>query len=465
MSYAMGSQKLVNKRVVVSGVGIISSLGANVEEFWNNCLRMKSTVEHIPDNWREYHQFSSTIWSPLPKLDLEQYGISQNESLRLDRATQLAIACCSMALEDAGIETEVRDNTKGIYLKNTDPLKTAVVFGTGAGGVTSFFSSHANHILSKTKMALSDLLAKATNNVDLDEVAKVHAEMEVPKRYNPFVVSMGMPNAVSGSISLKFGIAGPSVTLCSACASGTVALGHAYRAIKSGVADIVLSGGTEYLGDESGSIFRGFDVVGTLAKANGDRYKACRPFDKQRSGFLFCEGSAAALIVEERDHALARGANIIGEIVGFAETCDACNIMCIDSNSANVRKAILSALEEAALPANELDYLNTHGTGTVVNDEAEAALVADIFGKRPLVNSTKSILGHSIGASGAIEAIVTLLSIKNHITHACNNLEEPISDINFVTEIKEHEIRNGLSQSFGFGGHNAALVFREDHGS
>jgi 3-oxoacyl-[acyl-carrier-protein] synthase II len=178
---------------------------------------------------------------------------------------------------------------------------------------------------------------------------------------------------------------------------------------------------------------------------------------------LFNEGAAAALIVEERNHALARGANIIGEIVGFSETCDASNIMSIDSDSVHVRKAILSALEEADLPVGELDYINTHGTGTVVNDAAEAAVIADIFGKRPLLNSTKSLLGHSIGASGAIEAIVTLLSIKNHITHACNNLEEPIADINFATDVRECDIHNGLSQSFGFGGHNAVLVFREDH--
>jgi 3-oxoacyl-[acyl-carrier-protein] synthase II len=373
-----------------------------------------------------------------------------------------------MALENAGIETEVRDDSKCLHLKNADSTKTAVVFGTGAGGVTSFFSSHANHILTKTKKALTALLEKAAHSegdIGLEEVARIRAEMNVPKRYNPFVVSMGMPNAVSGSISLKFGITGPSVTLCSACASGTVALGHAYRTIKSGVTDIALSGGTEFLGDESGSIFRGFDIVGTLARENGDRYKACRPFDKQRSGFLFNEGGAAALILEERNHALNRGANIIGEIVGFSETCDASNIMCIDSNSVHVRKAILGALEEAALPPCEIDYVNTHGTGTVTNDAAEASIIGDIFGKRPLVNTTKSLLGHSIGASGAIEAIVTLLSIKHRKTHTCNNLDEPISDINFVTETKECEIRNGLSQSFGFGGHNAALVFREDHAS
>jgi 3-oxoacyl-[acyl-carrier-protein] synthase II len=455
-----------NKRVVVSGMGLVTPLGSNISEFWDNCLKQKSSVECIPEGWGDYHQFTSTIWSTLPKLDLKRHGVSQNESLRLDRSTQLAIACCSMALEDAGIETEVRDNSKNLNLKNVDSARTAVVFGTGAGGVTSFFTSHANHILLKTQKALTALLEKATHpsaDIGLEEMARIRAEMEVPKRYNPFVVSMGMPNAISGSISLKFGITGPSVTLCSACASGTVALGHAYKTIKSGVADIALSGGTEYLGDESGSIFRGFDIVGTLARENGDRYKACRPFDKKRSGFLFSEGAAAALILEERNHALQRGAHIIGEIAGFAETCDASNIMCIDSNSRHVRKAILSALEEADLPACELDYVNTHGTGTVVNDDAEAAIISDIFGKRPLVNTTKSLLGHSIGASGAIEAIVTLLSIKNHVTHACNNLDEPISDINFVTETRECEIRNGLSQSFGFGGHNAALVFREDH--
>jgi 3-oxoacyl-[acyl-carrier-protein] synthase II len=453
-----------NRRVVVSGMGIICPLGANIDEFWVNCLKNNSKVEQIPESWGDYHQFCSTIWSPLPEeLDLESHGVSQNESLRLDRSTQLAIACCAMALKNAGIETEGRDNTKSMHFKNADPARTAVIFGTGAGGVTSFFSSHANHILLKTKKALMALLDK-TDNVELEELARIHTDMEVPRRYNPFVVSMGMPNAVSGSISRKFAITGPSVTLCSACASGTVALGHAYRLIKSGVSDMALSGGAEYLRDDSGSIFRGFDIVGTLARENGDRYKACRPFDEKRSGFLFNEGSAAALILEERNHALARGAHIIGEIVGFSETCDGSNIMSIDSNSVHVRKAILSALEEASIPATELDYLNAHGTGTITNDAAEASIIADIFAKRPLVNTTKSLLGHSIGASGAIEAIVTLLSIKNKVTHTCNNLEEPIKDINFVTELKEHEICNGLSQSFGFGGHNAALVFREDQG-
>jgi 3-oxoacyl-[acyl-carrier-protein] synthase II len=439
-------------------------MGTNIDEFWLNCLKKNSKVEQIPSNWNDYHRFCSTIWSPLPEdLDLNSHGVSQNESLRLDPSTQLAIACCSMALKNAGIKTEVRDNSKSMHFKNADPAKTAVIFGTGAGGVTSFFSSHANHILLKIKKALTALLDK-TDDVRLEELARIHTEIEVPRRYNPFVVSMGMPNAVSGSISLKFSITGPSITLCSACASGTVALGHAYRLIQSGVADMALSGGTEYLRDDSGSIFRGFDIVGTLVRENGDRYKACRPFDKKRSGFLFNEGAAAALILEERHHALARGANIFGEIVGFSETCDGSNIMSIDSNSVHVRKAILSALEEASIAATDLDYLNAHGTGTVINDAAEANIIADIFGKRPLVNSTKSLLGHSIGASGAIEAIVTLLSIKNQTTHACNNLEEPITDINFVTEAKQHEISNGLSQSFGFGGHNAALVFRGEQG-
>jgi 3-oxoacyl-[acyl-carrier-protein] synthase II len=453
-----------NKRVIVSGMGIVCSLGSSIDEFWDNCLKKKAEVERIPENWDGYHQFSSTIWSPLPELGLNHYGITLNESRRLDRATQLAMACCYMALKDAGIETEILDNTKNMRLKNMDPGRVAVVFGTGAGGVTSFFSSHANHLLQKTKKALTALIERR-ESVGLEEVSRVCEEIEVPKRYNPFVVSMGMPNAISGSISLKFGVTGPSTTLCSACASGTVALGHAYRAIKSGDVDMALSGGAEYLGDESGSIFRGFDVVGTLARENGNRHKACCPFDKKRSGFLFSEGAAAALILEERNHALQRGAPIFGEVAGFSETCDANNIMSIDSNSIHVRKAILSALEEAALPTYALDYVNAHGTGTVANDDAEATVVADIFGKRPLVNTTKSLIGHSIGASGAIEAIVTLLSIKNHVTHPCNNLEDPISDINFVTDAKEREIRNGLSQSFGFGGHNAALVFREDHGS
>ncbi len=456
-----------DRRVVVTGMGVVCSLGASLDEFWRNCLESRARVEHIPESWKKYHRLSSTIWSTLPEVDLKRHGVTRVDALRLDTATQLAIACSSMALGDAGIEQEVLGRN-ALRLKGIDPARTGVLYGTGAAGVTSFFSSHANHLLLKPKTALAALLqaaaAREPSRAFLDELAAICAEIEVPNRYNPFVVSMGMPNAVSANISLRFGITGPSTTVCAACASGTVALGHAYRCVKAAVMDVAVTGGAEYLRDESGSIFRGFDVAGTLAKEDEDRHRSCRPFDRKHNGFLFSEGGAATLILEELGHAMARGAPICGEVVGYAETCDAANIMCIDGNSEHVRRAIVDAIAEAGLSPADIDYINAHGTGTVVNDDAEAAVIDAIFGKRPFVNSTKSILGHTVGASGAIEAIVTLLSIKNQVTHVCNNLKDPIVDLNFVTDVMQREIHSAVSQSFAFGGHNAVLVFREFQG-
>ncbi|BBB90801.1 MAG TPA: beta-ketoacyl-[acyl-carrier-protein] synthase family protein [Methylomusa anaerophila] len=452
------------RRVVVTGMGIICSIGTSISEFWENCLNGFTRVENIPGHWRNYSAFTSTILSPLPAIDFRAYDISLIDSNRLDLSTQMAIASASMALENAGIDKEIRNVRHAAYiLKGIDPARTGVIYGTGAGGVNTLLAGHAFQALSNHKKALTAMIKSidAEKNRLLAEcLAGIANKMPLPNRANPFIVSMIMPSACSGNISIKYGLTGPSNTLCSACASGTVAIGHAYRAIKSGMIDVAVTGGAEYLHDDYGSIFRGFDMIGALAPDNGDKDKSCRPFDKQHAGFLFSEGASATLILEELDHARNRGAEVLGEIVGFAETCDASNILAIEKNGAQIKRMIMAALDESGLHPQAIDYINTHGTGTVVNDEAEAQIINDIFGKRPLVNSTKSILGHTIGASGAIEAIVSILSIKNSKTHICRNLEEPILDLNFVTEVKEREINTAISQSFAFGGQNSVLVMR-----
>jgi len=451
------------RRVVVTGMGVICSLGTEIKDFWANCLRNHTKVEQIPKHWFDYADFSSTMLSPLPNIHFSEYDISQTETARLDLSTQMAIAATSQALKNAKIEKEVRSVRHHTYiLKNIDLVRMGVLFGTGTGGVSTLLSGHAYQAVSNHKKRINEIIKDAVNKdtdqLVADELASINRKMRIANRFNPFIVSMIMPNACSNNISIKYGVMGMSNTLCSACASSTVAIGHAYQAIKTGVLDIAITGGTEYLRDDYGAIFKGFDIIGALAC--GDKHSVCGPFDKKRNGFLFSEGASAALILEDLEHAQNRGAEILGEIVGFAETCDASSIMAVDKSGAQIKRMIKNVLEEARAMPQDIDYINTHGTGTIVNDEVEAQVIQDVFGRTPLLNSTKSILGHTIGASGAIEAIVALLSIKENKTHICNNLKEPILDLNFVTAVKKHEINTALSQSFAFGGQNAVLAIK-----
>jgi 3-oxoacyl-[acyl-carrier-protein] synthase II len=207
--------------------------------------------------------------------------------------------------------------------------------------------------------------------------------------------------------------------------------------------------------------FRGFDTAGTLVKDCSEPMKANRPFDQNRSGFLFSEGGSGVLVLEEMEHAIKRGAKILAEISAFAQSFDGFNIMRIHPEGKEIKRMITNALKQADLPPGEIDYINAHGTGTEVNDATEVSIIEDIFGHQVLVNSTKSLIGHTLGASGAIEAAVAVLSILNKTTHVCKNLEEPINGLNFVRRVDEYPIRRVLSQSFAFGGHNAALIFEE----
>ena len=227
---------------------------------------------------------------------------------------------------------------------------------------------------------------------------------------------------------------------------------------------MALTGGSEYLDHSSGGIFRGFDIANTLVQDCEHPETANRPFDKRRSGFLFSQGGAAVLVLEEYEGARKRGAPIIAEVSGYAETFDAYSMMNIAPDGVEIERMIRLALEDAQLTPNEIDYVNAHGTGTQLNDMTEAMVIERVFGRDVLVNSTKSLLGHSIGASGAMEAVVTALSLKHQTTHVCKNLEEPISELNFVRSPGPREISAALSQSFAFGGHNAALVLRRIEG-
>ena len=277
---------------------------------------------------------------------------------------------------------------------------------------------------------------------------------------NPFSVAMAMPNGTAAVLGIRYGIRGRNAVNAGACAAGTIAVGHALRAIQSGEVNFALAGGVEYLVDPLGGAFRSFDVVQALVRAGDTPARANRPFDAARSGFLFAEGGGAVLVVEEREHALRRNAPIVAELAGYAETFDAYSVMMPEPSGVQVERMIRMALADAGMEPADIDYVNAHGTGTVVNDALEATVLNRVFGERPLVNSTKGLIGHTIGASGAIEAAVAALSIRDQTTHPCANLDNPIPGLRYVRESGPFPIRAALSESFAFGGHNAAVVLK-----
>jgi 3-oxoacyl-[acyl-carrier-protein] synthase II len=443
----------MRRRVVITGIGVVAPNGTTATEFWDNCLSLQSSVGAIPEHWLHYWQPLSRIWAPLPAIDFDGRGISRIERMQLDTSAILAILAAQEALENAQLPRTVTDEKKNCYsVAGFSGDRAAVFIGTGIGGITSFAANEGNHILAPCSARLRQLA------VPLDQLAEV---LRAPSRFNPFVVSMTMPNSCSALLGIRFSANGPNRTVCNACASGAMAIGQAFDMIAAGNVDSALAGGAEYIADDYGGVFRGFDVAKTLVKSCDDPQKANRPFDRNRSGFLIAEGGSAVLVLEELSHAQNRGAPIVAEILSYAETFDAHSIMSIDSSARQIRRMITRALDEAQCTPAAIDYINTHGTSTEQNDEIEALTIESVFGSRPLINATKSLTGHTIGAAGAIETAVTALSIARKTTHACKNLIEPIRPLNFVTKAGPFDITTAFTQSFAFGGHNAGLVLRE----
>ena len=452
----------MSHRVVITGAGVISSLGVGVDEFWRQCLKGKSIVTPIPAQWERYADYRSRLWSPLPAFEPELFGVTRTERLQLDPATVLAIGAAREALERAGFNlTPAPKRSRALSLLGVDPTRVGVHLGNGIGGMSSFFHNHATHLFQRPQASLKAYVEEHTEGKNRDPLLEDAIDlMTHVSRFHPFVASMYMPNAGSAAVGIKFSITGPNVTYCVACAAGTVAVGHAYRAVRDGYVDVAITGGCEYVYDEHGHNFRAFDVAGTLVQDCADPDTANRPFDQKRSGFLFSEGGAAILVLEELEHARRRGAPIIAELIGFAETFDAHSIMSVAPGGAQIERMIHAALDNASVAASEVNYINAHGTGTQNNDKTEAEVIERVFGASVLVNSTKSLLGHTIGASGAIEILVTALSLRDGTTHICKNLDTPLRDLNFVRSVEQHDLNVGLSQSFAFGGHNAAVVLK-----
>jgi 3-oxoacyl-[acyl-carrier-protein] synthase II len=442
------------RRVVVSGIGIVAPNGADTGSFWKNCLAGAASVAGIPEEWTAYHSYSSRMWAPLPTVDFSRHHINRVEVMQSDMTALLAIVAADQALSMSCVDLISKNAKKNTFtLDGLDSLRCGVFVGTGVGGITSFAANEGNHLFSPAREFFSDpSFFSAEKREQLDRIVRC------PPRFHPFVVAMTMPNTAAASLGIKYSLNGPNSTFCNACAAGTTAIGKAFRAIRGNELDWALAGGVDYLHDDYGGIFRGFDVAGTLISNSRDPQDN-RPFDASRNGFLMAEGGCAILVLESLEHAQRRHAIVpVAEILGFAETFDATSIMSPDPSGAQAERMIHSALADAGLSARDIDYINSHGTGTKANDEVEAAVIERIFADRPLVNATKSLTGHAIGASGAIEAAVTALSLLDQTTHACKNLRQPIRPLNFVREARPYSIDTALTQSFAFGGHNAALV-------
>jgi 3-oxoacyl-[acyl-carrier-protein] synthase II len=448
------------RRVVVTGIGVITPVGIDTQTFWNNCLAAVSPVAPIPEAWKPYYNFSSTIWAPLAQVDFLRYRINRIEIMQNDMIALIALAASQQALSMAGVDVSLRNEKKNVYaLNNIHAERCGVFIGTGIGGITSFAANEANHILAPVHAQLHDENPGTPRpqgaKADSGDFSRL---VRFPPRYHPFAAAMSMPNTAAAALGIKYSLHGANLTVCNACAAGTTAIGRAFMAVRSGEADCALAGGVEYLRDDYGGIFRAFDVAKTLVRAGADPAAANRPFDKGRTGFLFAEGGGAMLMLESLDHARSRKAAPLAEICSFVETFDGFSMMSPDPSGGAAECMVRTAVANAGMCAGDVDYINAHGTGTPLNDEIEAGVIERVFENKPLVNATKSLTGHSIGASGAIETAVTALSIQSQTTHICKNLDNPIRPLRFVREVRPYPIRAALTQSFAFGGHNAALV-------
>lgn len=408
----------MKRRVVVTGLGVVTSLSCQVEDLWKRILAGESGIHPVKlfDVSDINIKFGGDIydWSPS-----EDY-ISAKEMKRVDRFTQFALV--------AGIDA-VRDS--GLNFSQEDPFRCGVILGSGIGG------------LSEIEAQMVKLITKGPDRV---------SAMTVPKM---------MLNAAGGHLSIHYGIRGPNYTVATACASATNAIGDALKTIQYDEADVMLTGGTEAAMTRMG--LSAFQNIKALSSRNDAPQQASRPFDLDRDGFIFSEG-AGILVLEELEHALARGARIYAELLGCGATGDAGHITQPDEQGEGAARAMKAALHDARVPLEEVAYINAHGTSTPLGDKAETIAIKKVFGPHAhaiSISSTKSHLGHSLGASGGIEAVLVAKTIENAIIPPTINLEtpDPECDLDYTPRTpRQREVKYAMSNSFGFGGHNASIV-------
>jgi len=408
------------RRVVITGIGVISPIGSDKETFWENLVAGKSGISAVES--LDVSQYPCRIAGEIKDFDPTRH-MEKKEAKRVDRFTQLGVAAALQAWNDSGLD-KLQLNKEEI----------GVLIGSGIGGIQT-----------------------------MEEQCRVLAE-KGPRRVSPFFIPALIANMASGYISILLDLKGPNSTVVTACASSTHAVGDAWHIIKRGDAEIMLAGGAEAtLGHLA---FAGFSSARALSTRNDEPERASRPFDKERDGFVMGEG-AGVLILETLNHALDRGAHIYGEITGYGMSGDGYHMTAPDPEGRGAFLSMQRALQSAALKPEKIDYINAHGTSTEFNDKIETKAIKDLFSEHAYklaVSSTKSMTGHLLGAAGAVELIATLLILENQIIHPTINYEypDPECDLDYVPQVyRERPVKLAMSNSFGFGGTNASIVVKK----
>jgi 3-oxoacyl-[acyl-carrier-protein] synthase II len=409
-------------RVVITGLGLVTPVGNDVDSTWAALLAGTSGAAPITQ-FEATEDFSVRFACEVKGFDPEQH-MDRKEVRRTDRFAQFALAVAGQAIRDAGL---------GDDLAPADPERVGVLVGSGIGGIATF-----------------------------EEQTRIMIKRG-PGRVSPFFVPMFIPDMAAGLISMRYGAKGPNYATVSACSSSAHALGNSYRHIRAGEADVMITGGTE--ATVTPLTIAGFSNMKALSTRNDSPETASRPFDAERDGFVLGEG-AGAVVMESLEHALERGATILGEIVGFGQSADAYHMTAPAPEGAGAQLAMRAALREAGLAPGDVDYINAHGTSTPANDMNETLAIKAVFGDaayRMVVGSTKSMTGHLLGAAGAVEGIITVLVGRTGKIPPTINFStpDPACDLDYAhNEQRDREVRVALTNSFGFGGHNVCLAFR-----
>ena len=413
----------MERRVVVTGIGAITPIGNTAKEFWNSIKEEKCGIDEITRF--DTSDLKVKLAAEVKGFKSEDY-LDRKASRRMDLYTKYAVIASREALKDSGITEE-----------NTDMTRVGTVIGSGIGGLETMEK---------------DIVVCANKG---------------PDRVSPFFIPMGIPNMAAGNVSIDLGLKGESVAMVTACATGTHSIGESYRMIKHGYQDAVLAGGTEAPITKTG--VAGFQNLKALSQAT-DKNRASIPFDAERNGFVMGEG-AAVIVLEELEHAKKRGAHIYAEIVGYGASSDAYHITSPAPDGEGATRAMVSAIEDAKIKPEDITYINAHGTSTHLNDAGETMAIKNALGeeasKKVLVSSTKSNTGHMLGAAGGVEAIVCVKAIEDGYVPATINykVEDPECDLDIVpNKGRNVDVKYAMSNSLGFGGHNASIIFKKYEG-
>ena len=415
------------KRVVVTGLGAITPIGNNVSEFWENLVNGVSGAG--PITHFDAHLFKTRFACEVKNFDASQY-IDRKDARKMDLYTQYAVAVAKQAVNDSGLDTEKEDLNR-----------IGVIFGAGIGGIRTFEDEAGNYAL--------------------------HGQEMGPK-FSPFFIPKMISDIAAGQISILYGFHGPNYATCSACATSTNAIADAFNLIRLGKANAIVTGGSEAAIAACG--VGGFNAMHALSTRNDSPETASRPFSASRDGFVMGEGGGC-IVLEELEHAKARGAKIYAELAGVGMSADAHHLTASHPEGLGAKLVMLNALEDAGMTPEDVDYINVHGTSTPVGDISEVKAIQEVFGEHAYklnISSTNSMTGHLLGAAGAVEAIASILAIKNGIVPPTINHEEGDNDenidynLNFTfNKAQQREVNVVLSNTFGFGGHNACVIFKK----